>query len=121
MNTTSLELTENKNSSGNISVITIPAEDDNDISEKSKKSWLSRLIAFSKHYINFLKLVFKSIIPDLKSFKYWQVIILILYATFNVVFTILVNPLFFSLLKKSLFSYQRILIHYFDQNKNVLY
>ena len=59
--------------------------------KKSKENCLSKLYLFLKRYIKQLKLVFQSIIPDLKSFKKWQIIILILYATFNVVFSILVK------------------------------
>jgi len=95
MNTTPLELTTNKNTTENISITTISAEDGSHISGKSKKSCLFKLKIFYKRYLNFLKLVFKSILPDLKSFKCWQVIILILFATFNVVFSILVNPFFY--------------------------
>jgi nicotinamide mononucleotide transporter PnuC len=91
MNTTPLELTTNKNTTENLSIITISAEDGSHISGESRKSCLFKLKIFYKRYLNFLKLVFKSIIPDLKSFKCWQVIILILFATFNVVFSILVN------------------------------
>jgi len=57
----------------------------------NKENTSSKLYLFIKRYLKQLKLVFQSIIPDLKSFKYWQIIILILYATFNVVFSILVN------------------------------
>jgi hypothetical protein len=86
--------TTNKNENENLSIITLSAEDGSHISGKSNKSCLFKLKLFYTRYLKFLKLVFKSIIPDLKSFKCWQVIILILFATFNVVFSILVNPFF---------------------------
>ena len=46
---------------------------------------------FIRRYRDLLILVFKSIWPDLKSFKCWQVCILILFATFSVVFSVLVS------------------------------
>ena len=91
MNTTSSELTDTKNRTEDISIITISTGDVSNTTDKSQKSCSFKLRLFYKRYINFLKHVFQSIIPDLKSFKYWQIVILILFATFNVVFSILVN------------------------------
>jgi hypothetical protein len=48
---------------------------------------------FYKQYRALLILVCKSIVPDLRSFHYWQMCILILFATFNVIFSILVGYL----------------------------
>lgn len=50
----------------------------------------SSMYIFIQHYTKQLKLVFQSIIPDLKDFKCWQIILFILFATFNAVFSILV-------------------------------
>ncbi|CAF0763666.1 unnamed protein product [Didymodactylos carnosus] len=44
---------------------------------------------FCHEYCSILKLVIKSTIPDIKSFKLWQIILLLLFATFNVIFSIL--------------------------------
>ncbi|CAF3656435.1 unnamed protein product [Adineta steineri] len=77
------------NSNDNLSTITLSTNDISHISDRNTKSCLFKLNLFIKRYIKFLKLVFKSILPDLKSFKCWQAIILILFATFNVVFSIL--------------------------------
>jgi hypothetical protein len=38
-----------------------------------------------------IQLVIRSILPDLKSLKSWQIIALIFYAIFNVIFSILVE------------------------------
>lgn len=57
----------------------------------TKGKFLTKFYLFIKNYFQQLKLVFQSIISDLKTFKTWQIIILILYATFNVIFSILVN------------------------------
>lgn len=48
---------------------------------------------FCQRYKRLLVLVFKSIGPDLKSFKCWQIIILSLFAAFNVIFSVLVGGL----------------------------
>jgi len=61
----------------------------------NKENTSSKLKLFIKNYIKQFILVFKSIISDLKSFKCWQLIILILYATFNVIFSILVTIFYF--------------------------
>lgn len=44
---------------------------------------------FIRRYKDLIVLVLKSIGPDLKSFKWWQICILILFATFSVVFSVL--------------------------------
>ncbi|CAF0941027.1 unnamed protein product [Rotaria sp. Silwood1] len=62
---------------------------DSTIPNENKKFRLFKLKLFFKHYIKHLKLVFQSIIPDLKSFNWWQALLLILFAVFNVVFSIL--------------------------------
>lgn len=59
------------------------------IEDSTKKSHKFKLNLFIKNYIKILKLVFKSIIPDLRSFKWWQVLILIFFAIFMVVFSVL--------------------------------
>jgi hypothetical protein len=92
MNTTSLELTdtiENKINLNKTSTEIINVDN-------KKKSGLDKINLFCKNYIKLLKLVFKSIIPDLKSFKCWQALILILFATFMVVFSVLVSSFSFS-------------------------
>ncbi|CAF1237515.1 unnamed protein product [Adineta steineri] len=53
-----------------------------------RRNRLSKLKEFIQRYIKQLKFVFQSVIPDLKSFQKWKIIILILYATFSVIFTI---------------------------------
>jgi hypothetical protein len=63
-------------------------EDDNN--NNNNKSALFKLNLFFKYYMKILKLVFKSIIPDLKSFKWWQALILIFFGIFMVVFSVLV-------------------------------
>jgi hypothetical protein len=59
--------------------------------KKNKKFGLLKINLFVKEYIKLFKLVLKSIIPDLKSFKWWQALILIIFATFMVVFSVLVK------------------------------
>jgi len=91
MSNTTLELTDtsgndiftNKNSTNSLS-------DDSD-DDSIESNFSSKLFLFIENYVKQLILVFQSIIPDLRSFEYWQILILILYATFNVVFSILVN------------------------------
>ena len=113
MGTSSLELRDinrNKNTSNIMpSVIHIGNSEDDWIENNRfhiiKQSPLSKIKSFFKQYLKALKLVFKSIIPDLKSFKYWQIAILIIFATFNVVFSVLVRFYFDYLLhKKFLFK-----------------
>ncbi|CAF1331047.1 unnamed protein product [Adineta steineri] len=53
-----------------------------------RRNRLSKLKKVIQCYIKQLKFVFQSVIPDLKSFQKWKIIILILYATFSVIFTI---------------------------------
>jgi len=69
---------------------TISLESSDTIEDNNNKSALFKLNLFCKYYIKLLKLVFKSIIPDLKSFKWWQAFILIFFAAFMVVFSVLV-------------------------------
>ncbi len=69
---------------------TISLESSDTIEDNNNKSALFKLNLFCKYYIKQLKLVFKSIIPDLKSFKWWQALILIFFAAFMVVFSVLV-------------------------------
>jgi hypothetical protein len=59
--------------------------------KKNEKFGLLKINLFVKEYIKLFKLVLKSIIPDLKSFKWWQALILIIFATFMVVFSVLVT------------------------------
>lgn len=63
----------------------------NNILERNKKSRLYKIKQFLKRYIKYFKIVLKSIIPDLRSFKWWQVVLLLLFAAFNVVFSVLVS------------------------------
>jgi len=72
-----------------------PAENEVHINKTSTK-----LYVFLKRYLKQCQLVLKSIIPDLKSFKAWQLIVLVLYATFNMTFSILVNRIFYPTFKK---------------------
>ncbi len=65
--------------------------------DKNTKSSLYKIILFFKNYIKLIKLVFESIIPDLKSFRWWQALILIFFATFMVVFSVLVMDYLFDL------------------------
>ena len=66
---------------------------DESIETKSinKENHSSKFYLLSKQYLQQLKLVFRSIIPDLQSFKYWHIIILVFFAIFNVIFSILVS------------------------------
>jgi hypothetical protein len=133
MSTTTLELTNNIETNTNVNKtsstrITSPSnldssEDDyidRDIIHRNQKSLSSKLILFGKRYKKILQLVFKSVIPDLKSFKCWQVIILLLFAAFNVVFSVLVSYII-SIFKLFIFLDQRILILFSRKNQNVLY
>jgi hypothetical protein len=63
----------------------------NHIVDRHRRSWSTKWKSFCKRYIKLLVLILNSIIPDLKSFKCWQVCILILFAAFNVVFSVLVS------------------------------
>ncbi|CAF5061338.1 unnamed protein product, partial [Rotaria magnacalcarata] len=107
MNATSLELTDKidhnsamkKKLAESASTINIDSGENNSILAKyTKHSRSSKIKHFIENYLNLLKLVFQSIKPDLISFKWWQVLLLVLFATFNVVFTVLVS-LFFHRLK----------------------
>ncbi len=90
MSNTTLELTD---ASGN-EIITkqnsSSDESEEEIHVMKQETTSSKLYLFMKRYLKQFKLVFQSIIPDLKSFKYWQMFILILYATFNLIFSVLV-------------------------------
>lgn len=93
ISTTSLELSNanENNSSKSVSTINIyDTEDPNTIDPIQKESRSEKLKDFIKRYLSNLKVVFKSIIPDIRSFKWWQSILLLLFATFNVVFSVLV-------------------------------
>ncbi|CAF0850271.1 unnamed protein product [Rotaria sp. Silwood1] len=95
MNSTKLKLTHTSRNEILTKQIPINSTSDNsedesiesNIVNKDKRS--SILYLFIKRYIQQLKLVFQSIIPDLKDLKYWQIIIFTLFAAFNVVFSIL--------------------------------
>jgi hypothetical protein len=102
MSTVTLELTDasaNENLTNKIPTNSTSDDSEDESIESdiiNRKNSSSKFGLFIKYYIQQLKLVFKSIIPDLRSFKYWQIIVLILYATFNVVFSILVKrPILF--------------------------
>lgn len=51
----------------------------------------SELKTFVHDYLQQLKFVFQSIGPDLRSLQRWKIAVLVLYATFNFVFSILVR------------------------------
>ena len=97
MSTATLELTDTSGNDAftNKKILVSTSDDsENESIEKfiiNKENHASKLYLFIKLYIKQFKNVFQSILPDLKTFKYWQIIILILYATFNVTFSILVN------------------------------
>jgi hypothetical protein len=119
MSNTTLELTD---VSGN-EIITKKNSLSDESEEESMENRLvqqettsSKLYLFIKRYLKQFKLIFQSIIPDLKSFQYWQIIILILYATFNLIFSVLVNEFFEIYIYKLIFIL-RILIHFFLKNK----
>jgi hypothetical protein len=119
MSNTTLELTD---VSGN-EIITKKTSLSDESEEESMENHLvqqettsSKLYLFIKRYLKQFKLIFQSIIPDLKSFQYWQIIILILYATFNLIFSVLVIE-FFEIYIYKLFFILRILIHFFLKNK----
>ena len=63
----------------------------------------SKIRLFLRRYFQQVNLVFQSILPDFRSFKFWQIIILILYATFNVTFTIVVSRSIFFFNEKNKF------------------
>ncbi|CAF2756548.1 unnamed protein product [Rotaria sp. Silwood2] len=102
MNTTKLELT--KTNKNEILTKYIPTNSTLDDSEEESiesnivngENQSSVLYLFIKRYMQQLKLVFQSIIPDIKDFKYWQILIFTLFAAFNVVFSILDFNSFFS-------------------------
>lgn len=96
MNTTRLELTDSSrteflpkenptNSSSDCS------EDDSFIGKGKKTTVI--LYSFIKCYLNQCKLVIQTIIPDLKGFKGWEILLLILFGAFNVTFSILVKKI----------------------------
>lgn len=83
-----------------------PSSIENFYDEKRRKSPFFKINLFIKNYFKTLKLVFKSIIPDLKSFKWWQALILLLFATFMVVFSVLdFNSFFPQILKRSILKW----------------
>ena len=88
---------------------------------KKNKGGVWKIIGFFKNYFKLFKLVFQSIIPDLRSFKWWQGLLLLLFAAFVVVFTVLVIEMFFLSLHKSLFYLPRISIHFFLKYLNDRY
>lgn len=51
----------------------------------------AKLFSFFQRYFKQVKLVFQSIRTDFRSFQTWQIVILIFYATFNAIFTIVVR------------------------------
>ena len=51
----------------------------------------AKLFSFLQRYFKQVKLVFQSIRTDFRSFQTWQIVILIIYATFNATFTIVVR------------------------------
>ena len=87
MSDTTLELTD---TSGTESFLK-PNLSDNECIKTYQKKTSTKLYVFIKHYIKQVKLVFQSILPDLKSFKTWQLFILIIFTIFNLTFSILVN------------------------------
>ena len=100
---------------GNEFITNLSEENEEENPMIKRETTSGKLYLFIKRYFKQLRLVFQSIIPDLKSFKYWQIIILILYAIFNVTFSIVVK------LSKRFFSNEiffcRISIHFFPKNK----
>ncbi|CAF2499604.1 unnamed protein product [Rotaria sp. Silwood2] len=127
MSSTSLELTDTNNGDinqtqiENISIIKTStvnldsSEDDSTdstIPKPNKEFRLLKLKLFFKRYIKLLKLVFQSIIPDLKSFNWWQTLILILFAAFNVVFSVLDFNSFFP--NKQKYSILKLINDYHD-------
>ncbi|CAF1009536.1 unnamed protein product [Rotaria sordida] len=94
MSTTTLELTDvngniNHTPNENISMIKTSTVNLTSSEDDSTDNTILKTKSFFKRYIEHLKLVFQSIVPDLKSFNWWQALLLILFATFNVVFSIL--------------------------------
>ena len=75
---------------GKSAVPTDSSEDDTG-SPRTRTSRSRKIGLFCERYKKLLILVFKSIGPDLKSFKWWQIVILSLFATFNVIFSVLVG------------------------------
>lgn len=67
----------------------LPVEYSNDHLKPQTTS--EKLFGFLRRYFKQVKLVFQSIRTDFQSFQTWQIGILILYATFNVIFTIVVR------------------------------
>ena len=94
MSNVTLILTE---SSGNeiIQAKTSLSDESEEESMESQETTSSKLYLFIKRYLKQFKLVFQSILPDVKSFKYWQIFILIIYAAFNLTFSIIVNSRFY--------------------------
>lgn len=126
MNTTRLELTDSSrteflpkenptNSSSDCS------EDDSFIGKGKKTTVI--LYSFIKCYLNQCKLVIQTIIPDLKGFKGWEILLLILFGAFNVTFSILVKKIqdFLVYRKKYSFYFQRILMDCYHASRHVQY
>ncbi|CAF1464257.1 unnamed protein product [Adineta ricciae] len=109
MSTITLELTDasaNEALHVPLPTTTNTSEDSEDESLESHRNSSSNIKSFAQCYIQQLKLVFQSIIPDLKSFQTWQILILLLYATFNVVFSFLdFNSIIFRDRQQSLFRW----------------
>ena len=71
-------------------------DDQSTLSQKNNHRRVTRLKKFKRvaqRYKDLIILVLKSIVPDLKTFNWWQAVLLILFASFNVIFSVLVSLL----------------------------
>lgn len=91
--------------------------DENSAKVRSKKFQITKIFNKVEHFLKQIRNAFKSVIPDLKSLKTWQILILCLFALFNFTFSILVrtieeNELIHEL---SFRFFSRISIFFFDE------
>lgn len=81
-----------------ITTVFRPETNDDDFRQRISANRLrnspsTKMKLFIRRYKDLIVLVCKSIGPDLKSFKWWQICILILFATFSLVFSVLVKQI----------------------------
>lgn len=74
-----------------------------------KKNPLDKLKHFLNQYKKLFILIWQSIIPDLKCFLWWQVVLLLLFAIFNVIFSILVSRFILCLIKRIMLCFRPFL------------
>jgi len=86
--------TDNSQNAIRVSVIKISGKEFeiiDDYPQQKQKTCSIKMKDFVRNYLKICKLVLRSIVPDLRSFKWWQALILLLFAIFMVAFSVLVN------------------------------